>query len=110
MASEPSSGYRLHEMTGASRPPGSVDRPGAGDEPGATDRPVRLDALRIGELLAEGGEGRVFELPHQPHLVVKCYRRPAPREFLDDLVSWPDRISEPTLVQRLRAATAWPAA
>src|ERR1700722_7395714 len=78
--------------------------------PPNTDHTVRLDGLHIGDLLAEGGEGRVFELPHQPHLVVKCYRRPAPREFLDDLVSWPDRISQPTLTQRLRAATAWPEA
>lgn len=90
--------------------PGPPDPPDGIEQSTASDRTVRLDGLRIGDLLAEGGEGRVFELPHQPHLVVKCYRRPAPREFLDDLVSWPDRISQPTLTQRLRAATAWPEA
>jgi hypothetical protein len=70
---------------------------------------VRLDELRIGELLAEGGEGRVFELPLQPHLVVKCYRRPVAREFLDDIVAWPDGIGDAALARRVRAATAWPA-
>jgi hypothetical protein len=73
------------------------------------DRVVRLDELRIGELLAEGGEGRVFELPLQPHLVLKRYRRPTRRHFLDELVAWPDSIGDPELVQRVSAATAWPA-
>jgi hypothetical protein len=71
---------------------------------------VRLDGLRIGELLAEGGEGRVFELPLVPQLVVKCYRRPVAREFLDDIVAWPDGIGDAALARRVRAATAWPAA
>ena len=71
--------------------------------PSAPDRTVTLDDLRIGDLLAEGGEGRVFELPLQPHLVIKRYRRPAAREFLDDLVAWPDRLTDPTLAQRVRA-------
>jgi hypothetical protein len=73
------------------------------------DRVVRLDELRVGELLAEGGEGRVFELPVQPHLVLKRYRRPTRRDFLDEIVAWPDSIGHPELVQRVSAAAAWPA-
>jgi hypothetical protein len=71
---------------------------------------VRLEELHIGDLLAEGGEGRVFELPRQPHLVLKRYRRPAPREFLGDLVAWPSSIDALGMAGRLRAATAWPVA
>jgi hypothetical protein len=82
-------------------------RPTGASAVGAT---VRLDELRIGNLLAEGGEGRVFELPLQPHLVVKCYRRPVATEFLDDMVAWPHAIGDAALAQRVRAATAWPAA
>ncbi len=78
--------------------------------PSAPDRTVTVDDLRIGDLLAEGGEGRVFELPLQPHLVIKRYRRPAAREFLDDLVAWPERLIDPTRSQRIRAGTSWPAA
>ena len=74
------------------------------------ERSVRLEELQVGELLAEGGEGRVFELPRRPHLVFKCYRQPAPREFLDDLVYWPDLLGDAALVDRVQAATAWPAA
>ncbi len=74
------------------------------------DREVHLDDLRAGELLAEGGEGRVFELPLQPHLVLKRYRRPTRRQFLDEIVAWPDSIGLPELNQRVAAATAWPAA
>jgi DNA-binding helix-hairpin-helix protein with protein kinase domain len=73
------------------------------------DRVVRLDELRVGDLLAEGGEGRVFELPSRPHLVLKRYRRPTRRDFLEEIVAWPDVIASPELVQRVRAATAWPA-
>jgi hypothetical protein len=73
-------------------------------------RVVRLDELRVGELLAEGGEGRVFELPVRPHLVLKRYRRPTSRDFLDEIVAWPDSIGRPELVQRVSTATAWPAA
>ena len=78
--------------------------------PPPADRTVTLEDLRIGELLAEGGEGRVFELPLQPHLVIKRYRRPAARGFLDDLVAWPDHLTDPARAQRVRAGTAWPAA
>jgi hypothetical protein len=70
---------------------------------------VPLDELRVGGLLAEGGEGRVFELPLQPHLVFKSYRRPVPSTDLDELVAWPGRIA-PDLATRVRTAAAWPAA
>ena len=70
---------------------------------------VGIDELRVGELLAEGGEGRVFELPLQPHLVFKAYRRPASREFLEDLVAWPKQVATKELAGRVAAAAAWPA-
>jgi DNA-binding helix-hairpin-helix protein with protein kinase domain len=76
---------------------------------GVAGRVVRLDELRVGDLLAEGGEGRVFELPSQPHLVLKRYRRPTRRDFLEEIVAWPDDMANPELVQRVRTATAWPA-
>lgn len=72
-------------------------------------RAVALDELRVGGLLAEGGEGRVFELPLQPQLVFKSYRRPVPGSYLDELVAWPGRIA-PDLAARVAAAAAWPAA
>ena len=75
----------------------------------AVARTVRIEDLRIGELLAEGGEGRVFTLPLQPHLVLKSYRHPAPRRFLDDLVAWPESIARTELSARVGAAAAWPA-
>jgi hypothetical protein len=74
------------------------------------DHTAVLEELHVGELLAEGGEGRVFELPRQPHLVLKRYRQPAPRAFLDDLVAWPRMIGDPAIAGRVQAATAWPAA
>ncbi len=75
----------------------------------AIGRTVRIEDLRIGELLAEGGEGRVFTLPLQPHLVLKSYRHPAPRRFLDDLVAWPESVARTDLAARVSAAAAWPA-
>ena len=69
---------------------------------------VRGD-LRLGELLAEGGEGRVFALPLQPHLVFKEYQHPLPRGHLSDLVAWP-RAGDPALVKRVEASASWPAA
>jgi len=77
---------------------------------GTVERSVRLEDLRVGELLAEGGEGRVYELPSRPHLVFKSYRRPASRTFLDDLVAWPELVGDPAVVGRVQAGTAWPAA
>lgn len=72
---------------------------------------VRLEDLRVGDLLAEGGEGQVFQLPRQPHLVLKSYRRPADRSHLEDLVSWPHRLAEAEAGwagATVRAASAWP--
>jgi hypothetical protein len=58
-------------------------------------------------MLAEGGEGRVFQLPLQPHLVLKEYRRPADRSHLDELVAWPSSLPDgPAAV--VGAASAWP--
>ena len=65
--------------------------------------------LRPGELLAEGGEGRVFALPLQPHLVFKEYQHPLSREHLHDLVAWPER-GDAHLIARVRAAASWPEA
>ncbi len=73
-------------------------------------RTVRIDGMRVGELLAEGGEGKVFTLPLQPHLVLKSYRRPASRSFLEDLVAWPSATARSDLAGRVGAAAAWPAA
>jgi hypothetical protein len=70
-----------------------------------------VEDLRVGELLAEGGEGRVFELPRQPHLVYKAYRRPQSAGVLDLLVQWPTTaIADPPLTGRLRASCGWPTA
>ena len=69
---------------------------------------VRLEDLRLGEMLAEGGEGRVFQLPRQPHLLYKNYRRPMARPHLEELVAWPEGIDAPDLATRVRTASAWP--
>lgn len=76
--------------------------------PRVTDPTVPLEGLRVGDLLAEGGEGRVFELPRQPHLVFKAYRHPARREFLEDLVAWPAHCAPSELAPWVEAASAWP--
>ncbi|HLI54565.1 MAG TPA: hypothetical protein VKU88_09570, partial [Acidimicrobiales bacterium] len=58
-------------------------------------------------MLAEGGEGRVFQLPLQPHLVLKEYRQPADRPHLEELVAWPSSLDAgPGAV--VGAASAWP--
>ena len=85
----------------------------------ATGDPVRLSGgpvgtvqraeLRLGELLAEGGEGRVFALPLQPHLVFKQYQQPLSAEHLNDLVSWPQD-ADSQLAERVRSSASWPAA
>jgi hypothetical protein len=69
---------------------------------------VLVEDLGIGELLAEGGEGRVYEVPLRPHLVYKSYRRPVPREYLQELCSWPDGLPD-IFRPRLDTASAWPA-
>jgi hypothetical protein len=75
----------------------------------SSPREVRLDDLQVGELLAEGGEGKVYQLPLQPHLVLKSYRRPAPRNHLDHLVSWPEVLDGPR-AEVVASSSAWPRA
>lgn len=70
---------------------------------------LRRGELRLGELLAEGGEGRVFALPLQPHLVFKEYQHPFSRDHLRDLVSWPEG-GDQLLAERVRACASWPTA
>lgn len=52
----------------------------------------------------------MFQLPLQPYLVYKAYRRPVPVEHLGHLVSWPAVLerSLPEAAWRVRAAAAWP--
>jgi hypothetical protein len=68
---------------------------------------VRLDDLRVGDLLAEGGEGRVHQLPRQPHLVYKAYRRPDHHLHLEDLIAWPGSIGSAGAAT-VQAAASWP--
>jgi hypothetical protein len=76
--------------------------------PAATAARVHRRELRIGAVLAEGGEGRVHQLPRQPHLVYKSYRRPVGLGHLDDLVAWPHDAAPPGAAQVVRSAAAWP--
>ena len=78
-------------------------------KPPSRSTPLSLtrDSIRVGSLLAEGGEGRVFELPLQPHLVFKEYRRAADRAHLEDLVRWPNG-GDPELLSRVRSSASWP--
>ncbi len=70
---------------------------------------VRAEDLRVGPLLAEGGEGRVFLLPRQPHLVYKAYRQPVSAAHLEAMVAWPGGLGADQAAV-LRSAAAWPAA
>jgi hypothetical protein len=72
--------------------------------------PVRLADLHIGDLLAEGGEGKVYLLPERPHLVFKSYRRPVAPDSVDELIAWPDRSLDGMSRRRVDAAAAWPLA
>jgi hypothetical protein len=85
-------GPAVGALTPASRSPGSE---------------VDLRDLRVGDVLAEGGEGRVHLLPRQPHLVLKLYRRPASRDHLADLVAWPSSLP-PAAEAVVRAHSSWP--
>ena len=71
---------------------------------------VTRPELRAGPLLAEGGEGRVYELVDRPGALYKAYRRPTPRGPLDALIAWERRSAEtrPELARRVLAAAAWP--
>ncbi len=70
-------------------------------------RRLALGELRVGDLLAQGGEGSVYQLPLQPHLVFKAFRGDADRGYLDDLVAWPDLLAEAD-AEVVRSSAAWP--
>lgn len=70
---------------------------------------VERRQLRLGPLLAEGGEGRVYELLDWPDRVYKAYRTPQPRAGLTELVGWSATL-EPAAARRVGASTAWPVA
>jgi hypothetical protein len=68
--------------------------------------------LMVGPLLAEGGEGKVYELVGRPDQVYKAYRVPPPARPLTDLVEWCAALGQdaPALAGRVRASTSWPLA
>ena len=73
---------------------------------------VARHELRAGPLLAEGGEGRVYELVGRPGFLYKAYRRHPPAGPLLSLIAWREALagSRPELARRIDAATAWPSA
>jgi hypothetical protein len=75
--------------------------------PVAAPLTVPVSDLKVGGLLAEGGEGQVHVLPRQPHLVYKSYRRPGDRSHLEGLVAWPGSLA-PGPADVVGAASAWP--
>ncbi len=58
-------------------------------------------------MLSQGGEGAVFQLPLQPHLVFKSYRSQVERGDLESLVSWPGSLA-PGVEDVVRLSSAWP--
>jgi len=81
---------------------------------------VLVTELRLGELLAEGGEGRVFEVaagdPGVPRpgpvMVYKQLRRPRPRLDLSLLCAVPAVAAgrDEAVCRRILSSSAWPAA
>jgi hypothetical protein len=76
---------------------------------------VRASTLRLGQLVAEGGEGRVFEvLAGPPELagtsVYKQLRSPRPLGELSSLVSFPSLLAcrSAPLAARALSSSAWP--
>ena len=76
---------------------------------------VRVSSLRLGQLVAEGGEGRVFEvLAGPPELttraVYKQLRYPRPLAELSSLVAFPSLLASrsSSLAARALSSTAWP--
>lgn len=73
---------------------------------------VQLAALRVGDQLAEGGQGSVYELPDRSGEVLKLYHDPDHREFnasaLDRLVAARDSIAYSG--RPVDAFAAWPSA
>jgi hypothetical protein len=68
--------------------------------------------LRIGALLAEGGEGRVYELDDRRGTLYKEYRTPGPLGPLRGLVDWAGVVEarDAELARRVAAGSAWPSA
>jgi hypothetical protein len=86
---------------------------------------VALTGLRLGALLAEGGEGRVFEVTAAPPmvssqfgdtaaqaLVFKQLRRPRPLAELTAVVGFPTALAgrDPGFAARAWSSSAWPSA
>ena len=87
--------------------------------PGVLSSRVQLRALVLGDLVAEGGEGRVFEVRKAEApgadgggLVYKQFRRPRPAPELTPTVSFLGALdgADPALAARVRASSAWPVA
>ncbi|HTW10842.1 MAG TPA: hypothetical protein VME46_25305 [Acidimicrobiales bacterium] len=82
--------------------------------------PMSFAELGLGALLAEGGEGRVFEVARAPRsrlgddadLVYKQLRRPRPMLELEPMVCLPSVLAavDPRLAHRARSSSAWPVA
>jgi hypothetical protein len=77
--------------------------------------PVQRSDLQLGELLAEGGEGRVFEVRSGPadlgpNRVYKELRRPSPLPELSSLVAFPSMLAarDGSLSARVVSSSAWP--
>jgi hypothetical protein len=77
--------------------------------------PLLRSELRLGELLAEGGEGRVFEVVSGPAglgrpRVYKELRRPHPVPELSSLVGFPSLLAarDAPLSARVLSSSAWP--
>jgi hypothetical protein len=76
---------------------------------------LQRSELRLGELLAEGGEGRVFEVLSGPgglgrQQVYKELRRPYPAPELSSLVVFPSLLAarDAPLSARVVSSSAWP--
>ena len=76
---------------------------------------VAVSGLQLGELLAEGGEGRVFEvLPGARQTgsrsVYKELRHPRPLAELSSLVAFPSSLAarDQGLAARVQSSSAWP--
>jgi hypothetical protein len=76
---------------------------------------VAVSELHLGELLAEGGEGRVFEVragarPTGYRCVYKELRHPRPLAELSSLVAFPSSLAvrDQGLAARVRSSSAWP--
>ena len=76
------------------------------------DREVERHRLAVGELLAEGGEGRVHALKDRTDVVYKAFKVPVALEPMRALVRWLDQVTvgSPALAARVRSAAAWPIA